>query len=316
MRAIVIKKFGGPEVLQVEERPAPERREGHVLIEVKAFGLNHAEIYFRRGMWGEVAEISGIECVGLVREDPSGRLLPGRKVAALVGGLGRTLNGSYAELVSAPATNVVPIDSDLPWEVLAVLPESFGTAWMSLIGILGVAAGQRVLIRGATSALGLAAVTIAAEAGAQVVATTRRPERAETLRRLGAAEVDVGERRCAGMDAVLDILGAGTVLDSLAALRRGGKACLVGFLGGGDPLTLQPVFEMAGGRHLSVFASAKDLGSPDFPVSEIPFQAMAQKAAAGRYEVRPAAVFSFDRIREAHRLMESGDAFGKIVVLV
>src|ERR1700749_1255877 len=137
MRAIVIKEFGEAEVLAVEERPAPARREGHVLIEVKAFGLNHAEIYFRRGLWGEVAEISGIECVGLVREDPSGRLASGSKVAALVGGLGRSLNGSYAELVCAPATNVLALDSDLPWEVLAVLPESFGTAWMSLIGVLG-----------------------------------------------------------------------------------------------------------------------------------------------------------------------------------
>jgi NADPH:quinone reductase-like Zn-dependent oxidoreductase len=316
MRAIVIKEFGGPEVLAIEERPAPEPRQGHVLIEVKAFGLNHAEIYFRRGLWGEVAEISGIECVGLVRDDSSGRLAPGRTVAAMVGGLGRSLDGSYAELVSVPAANVAPIDSDLSWEVLAAVPESFATAWVSMIGILDVTAGQRVLIRGATSALGLAAVAIAAEAGAHVVATTRRPEREAALKQLGAAEVEIGERRCARMDAVLDIVGTGTVLDSLSALRRGGRACLVGFLGGGDPLTMQPVFEMAGGRHLSVFASAKDLGTPDFPLAEIPFQRIAEKIAAGRYGIRSAAVFSFDEIQEAHRLMETGDAFGKIVVVV
>src|ERR1700738_5407871 len=109
MRAIVIKQYGGPEVLALEERPAPEPTPGHVIIEVKAFGLNHAEVYFRKGAWGDVAEISGIECVGLVKDDPSGRLKPGQKVMALVGGLGRNLNGSHAELTSAAASHVVPV---------------------------------------------------------------------------------------------------------------------------------------------------------------------------------------------------------------
>lgn len=72
MRAIIIKTYGGPEVLAIEERPDPEMKPGHVLIEVKAFGINQAEIYFRRGAWGEVAEVSGIECAGVVRADPSG----------------------------------------------------------------------------------------------------------------------------------------------------------------------------------------------------------------------------------------------------
>ncbi len=119
MRAIVIKQYGGPEVLAIEERPDPQPQAGHVVIEVKAFGLNHAEVYFRRGAWGDVAEISGIECVGLVRSDPDGRFAPGQKVMAIVGGMGRSLNGSYAELVRVPATNVAAVTSDLPWEALA-----------------------------------------------------------------------------------------------------------------------------------------------------------------------------------------------------
>ena len=82
-------QYGGPEVLAIEERPAPKAKPGHVVIEVKSFGLNHAEIYFRKGVWGDVAEISGIECVGFVKEDPEGRFYPGQKVAALVGGMGR-----------------------------------------------------------------------------------------------------------------------------------------------------------------------------------------------------------------------------------
>src|SRR5689334_5010138 len=124
MRAIVIKQYGGPEVLAIEDRPPPKPAPGHVVIEVKAFGLNHAEVYFRKGAWGDVAEISGIECVGLVKDDPGGRLKPGTKVMALVGGLGRNLNGSYAEFTSAPAANVVPIESELGWAELAALPES------------------------------------------------------------------------------------------------------------------------------------------------------------------------------------------------
>ena len=103
MRAIVIKRYGGPEVLALEERPDPKPEPGHVLIEVRAFGLNHAEIYFRKGAWGDVAEISGIECAGVVRADPDGRLKLGQRVVAMVGGLGRSLDGSYAELTNVPA---------------------------------------------------------------------------------------------------------------------------------------------------------------------------------------------------------------------
>src|SRR5579871_5693661 len=115
MRAIVIKRYGGPEVLAIEERPDPEPTAGQVLVEVKAFGLNHAEVYFRKGIWGDVAEISGIECVGIVKADPDRRLAVGQKVMALVGGMGRSINGSYAELVSVPASNLVAVDTDLPW---------------------------------------------------------------------------------------------------------------------------------------------------------------------------------------------------------
>jgi len=112
MRAIVIKQYGGPEVLAIEERPAPTPGPGQVVIEVKAFGLNHAEIYFRKGVWGDVAEISGIECVGLVKADPDRRFAPGQKVVALVGGMGRSINGSYAEFVRVPSTNVAAVETD------------------------------------------------------------------------------------------------------------------------------------------------------------------------------------------------------------
>jgi NADPH:quinone reductase len=323
MRAIVIKEYGGPQVLDIEERPAPQAAPGHVVIEVKAFGLNHAEIYFRKGAWGDVAEISGIECVGLVKADADGRFAPGQKVMALVGGMGRSLNGSYAELASVPATNVVAVESELAWEDLAAIPESYATAWTSLLGILALAQAQTIVIRGATSALGQAAVNIAAHAGARVIATTRSAARAPLLEALGAKEVlleapelakRLRERHAQGIDAVLDIVGNTTILDSLSMLRRGGRACLVGFLGGGGPLTIEPVFQIPSGTHLSVFASALVTGTPDFPLSEIPFQTIVDRVAAGTYKAKPAKVFRFEDIREAHRLMESSEAGGKIVV--
>jgi NADPH2:quinone reductase len=325
MRAIVIKQYGGPEVLALEERPIPESKPGHVIIEVKAFGLNHAEVYFRKGAWGDVAEISGIECVGVVKADPDGRLAPGEKVLAIVGGMGRSLNGSYAELVSVPSRNVAAIQTDLPWEDLAAIPESYATAWTSLCSILAVKAGQAVLIRGATSALGQAAVNIAAGIGAHVIATTRNAKRGPMLEALGAKEVllestelskRVRERHPQGIDAVLDIVGSTTVLDSLAMLRRGGEACLVGFLGGGGPLSLEPVFQMPSGVRFSVFASAIVTGNAEFPLSEIPFQDIVDRVASGAYRAKPAKMFRFEDIQAAHRLMESNEASGKIVVRV
>lgn len=323
MRAIVIKQYGGAEALAIQERPALEPKPGHVLIEVKAFGLNQAEIYFRKGAWGDVAEISGIECVGIVKADPAGHFAPGQKVLAIVGGMGRSINGSYAEQVLVPAGNVASVETDISWEELAAIPESYATAWTSLHGILSIAAGQTIVIRGATSALGQAAVNIAADAGTRVIATTRNPGRVPMLEALGAKEVllespelskRVRELHHSGIDAVLDIVGNTTVVDSLAMLQRGGRVCQVGFLGGGEPIALNPVFQIPSGTHLSVFASALVTGTPEFPLSEIPFQNIVDRVASGIYKAKPARVFSFEDIQEAHRLMESGQANGKIVV--
>lgn len=325
MRAIVIREHGDPDVLDIVERPEPIPAAEEVLIQVKAFGLNHAECYFRAEAWGEVAEITGIECVGIVRDDPGGQFALGQKVVAIVGGMGRTRNGSYAELVTVPRSNVAAIKTDLPWEELAAIPESYATAWTAIIGILELKAGQTVLIRGATSALGQASVNIAREAGAHVIGTTRHPAQAQMLRAIGVDQVLVGDGSAAehlsaahpgGIDAVLDIVGSSTILDSLACLKRNGIACQLGFLGGGGPLTLDPVFQIPSGRRLTTFASAAVTGGPDFPLAEIPFQTIVDRAARGDYQAKPARVLRFEDIREGHRLMESGKAGGKIVVTI
>jgi threonine dehydrogenase-like Zn-dependent dehydrogenase len=123
MRAILRKQFGGPEVLEIRDIPEPEPKAGHAVIQVKAFGINHAEKHMREGQWAEIADVSGIECVGVVKSCPGGEFAAGTKVGALMGGLGRTINGSYAEYTRAPVTNVAAIESNLPWAELAAIPE-------------------------------------------------------------------------------------------------------------------------------------------------------------------------------------------------
>jgi NADPH:quinone reductase-like Zn-dependent oxidoreductase len=323
MRAIVIKRFGDPDVLAIEERPDPKPQPGQVLIEVKAFGVNHAECHMREGKWPQSTEISGIECAGVVRADPEGRFQAGQKVVAFMGGMGRTINGSYAELTSVPVTNVLPVETELPWEALAAIPESYATAWACLNGNLKLEAGQTLVIRGATSALGQAAVNIAAYMGARVIAATRNPKRAEALEALGAKEVvlespDLAKRVRAryplGVDAVLELVGNTTVVGSLTMVRRHGRLCQAGFLGGLDPIpNFMPVAQFPSGVQFSFFGSFV-FGAPEFPAAEIPMQTIVERVAAGTYKAKPVRVLRFEEIREAHRMMEAGTANGKMVV--
>jgi NADPH2:quinone reductase len=325
MLAIMIDNFGGPEQLVIQELPDPQPKENQVLIEVKAFGVNHAEAHMRKGEWPEATKVSGIECAGTVKRDPSGRLRSGQKVVALMGGMGRTINGSYAELTCAPGTNVVPIDTDLAWEDLAAVPESYATAWACLHGNLALKEGQTLLIRGATSALGQAALNIAAHAQANVIATTRNTSRFSKLQELGAQHVlleGAGVSRavrelCAdGIDAVLDLVGNGTVLDSLRTARRGGRVCEAGFLGGLGPIKdFNPLLQMPSGVHFSFFGSFM-FGTKEYPLSDIPFQKIVDRVADGAYKAKPSKVFRFSEIQNAHRLMESNQANGKIVVVM
>ncbi len=323
MRAIKRTGFGGPEVLVIREIPEPEPKDGHVVIQVKAFGLNHAELHMRKGEWAEIADVSGIECVGLIKSCPGGEFAPGAKVAALMGGLGRTINGSYAEYTRAPVTNVAAIESDLSWADLAAIPETYATAWTCLFRNLEVAPGQSLVIRGATSSFGQAALNMAASAGAKVVATTRSRDRFPMLEALGAvrAEVetpDLSQRiaEAGKIDAVLDLVGNSTILDSLGMLRRGGRACLAGWLGGLAPIAdFNPLAQMASGVYLTFFASFV-FGKPGFPLSDVPLQAIAADVEAGRYKAKPTRVFRFEDIQNAHRVMESNEAKGKLVVVL
>ena len=327
MRAIILTEFGGLDSLVYTDIPKPLPKDGEVVIEVKAFGINHAELHMRRGEWAEAAEVSGIECVGIVDSCPGGEFPVGAKVAALMGGLGRSINGSYAEYTRVRAANVALIEGDLPWSDLAALPETYAVAWTCLFRNLNLTAGQTLVLRGATSSFGQAALKMAVAAGARVIATARSPKLFALLEELGASRVELERHNLAAhlpesnvesnqIDAVLDLVGNSTILDSLDMLRRGGTACLAGWLGGLDPIgDFNPLLRMASGVNWNFFGSFV-FGNPGFPLSDVPLQEIARQVAEGKLDAKPARVFSFDQIHEAHRVMESGEADGKVVVVM
>ena len=323
MRAIILERFGGLDSLVYADIPKPLPKDGEVVIAVKGFGINHAELHMRRGEWAEAAEVSGIECVGIVDSCPGGEFPVGAKVAALMGGLGRTINGSYAQYTRVRAANVALIESDLPWPDLAALPETYAVAWTCLFRNLNLKSGQTLVLRGATSSLGQAALKMAVAADARVIATARNSGRFPMLEELGASRVEMERRDLAAhiaevkqVDAVLDLVGNSTILDSLDMLRRGGAACLAGWLGGLDPIgDFNPLLRMASGVNWNFFGSFV-FGTPGFPLSDVPLQDIARQVADGELDAKPSHIFSFDQIREAHRVMEAGEASGKMVVVL
>ena len=142
------------------------------------------------------------------------------------------------------------------------------------------------------------------------------------LERIGAKRVEIESRDLGNriaerkhIDAVLDLVGNSTILDSLSMLRRGGRACLAGWLGGLDPITnFNPLLQMASGVYLTFFGSFV-FGTPGFPLSDVPLQQIADDVKHGRLKAKPARVFKFEDIREAHRAMEANEAKGKMVVI-
>ncbi|KAG8162596.1 hypothetical protein KVR01_008361 [Diaporthe batatas] len=326
MNAILVEEFGPPEVLKMKQVTTPDPKPGHAIIKIKAFGINHAEMHMRRGEWAESMPIIGIECVGLVAACPGGEFAVGTPVAAVMGGLGRTISGSYAEYTSAPVGNVVKLG-----ESEEDLKEVLGLGWGQVAAIpetnLEVKAGERLLIRGGTSSFGRAAINLAVQKGAEVTATSRNTERFADLKDLGATEAllevpDLSTRLLSEgrdkFDAVLELVGNSTVLDSLKLVRRGGHVCLAGFLGGLEPIPdFNPLLQMASGVHFSFFGSFV-FGKAEFPLSDVPLKDILRMVAENKVKAEPGRVWKFDEedIREAHRHMEESKAGGKMVVVV
>lgn len=300
----------------------PEPPAGWVRIAVRAAGLNRSDLHLRQGLAGNVRGfpvVPGIEAVGVL-DSPGDGLEVGQQVAAMMGGMGREFDGGYAEYVVVPRSQVVPFRSGLPWEVLGAVPETLQTAYGSLSLALDLQAGQTLLIRGGTSALGYAAAAIARGRGATVLATTRRGDRLGELAAHGVDHplVDDGAvaaqvRRIlpSGVDAALELVGTPTLPDTLAATRVRGTVCFAGMLS--NEWTVRdfyPISYLPTGVRLTSYSG--DAGN--LPAAVL--QDCLDRIAGGSLDLGPVHAYGLGSVRDAHRDLESGVHGGKLVLTI
>ena len=320
MKAAVTTRPGAPEVIELQETSIPTVKKGWILIKVRAIGLNRSEIFTRRGDSPNVKfpRVQGIECVGVVEDDPSGTLKKGQQVVAIMGGMGRDFDGGYAEYTLAPENIVFPFQSELHWDILGALPEMFQTVSGSLIQALEVKKNEVLLIRGGTSSIGMLACQLAKHLGLRVISTTRNSEKVEYLMANGADNVIIDNGNIAdelrnlfpdGVDKVLELIGTRTLVDSLKCIRPKGIVCMTGILG--SEWTMKEFTPMGAipslGRLTVYMGEARNLTKESL-------QEFIESVESGDIRIALDRTFKLDEIVEAHKYMESDQAKGKIVI--
>lgn len=324
MKAVIITRPGGPEVLEIQLRPKPDPGVGQIRVRVRASALNRADLMQREGNYpvppGAPADISGMEYAGEVDAlGPSATLWKvGERVMGIVGG------GGHAEYLCVHEREAIPVPKSMSWADAAAIPEVFLTAYDALFNRLALHTGETVVIHAVGSGVGTAGLQIACVAGARVVGTARSPGKLERAKKLGldvAIDASRGDwpaqvEAAIGVDrvhAVMDIVGGNYLEGNLRVLALRGRIVVVGLTAGATtPFNmgmllrkrLTIVGTMLRARPLEEkIALARDFSEHVVPLFD-----------SGRLKPVVDRVFAFEEIREAHELMHSNDTFGKIVL--
>lgn len=337
MKAVVLKKPCSAEELEISEIPIPEIKPGWVLIKIKAFGINRAEILTRNGHSPSVKlpRVIGIECVGIVENPSDSSFKKGEPVFSMMNGMGREFDGSYAEYTLVPSEQVYRLDYDIfktldkqcettdtakdvfsEWAKAAAYPELYYTAYGSLFKSLKLKSKEVLLIRGGTGSVALAAIQLAKAVNATVVATTRSKSKEAFLKANGADTViiedDFFEENLKahypdGIDKVLELIGASTLKSSLKVTVQGGIVCMTGCLGGWVVEQFEPLDDIISESYLTSFNSTF--------IKRETIEEMFQFISENHIEPSISMIFTLDEISKAHEYLESNKANGKVVVI-
>ena len=319
MKALLLEKSTKVSDLKLSDKDIPKVKDDWVLVKVMAFGMNHSEALFRQF---EIDEpyfkkpvVPGIECTGIIENSSNTDLSKGDKVIALMGGMGRTFDGSYQEYALLPRHHVFKVNTSLDWTHLAAVPETYYTAWGSLFDCLKLKKEDTLLIRAGSSALGIASIILAKSIGCRVLVTVRSNRHDELLNRLGVDKIiidtefnienTIGEK----VDKILELVGPKTVVESMKYLRTGGICCSTGILG--DIYTLNdfdPIKDIPNGCYLTGFYS-------NYPNQETIDKIM---TFIEEHNIIPeiGKVYSFMDVKTYCQDLEEGHTNGKGIVLV